>query len=229
MNNLQLLEKKIKVSFKNKKLLSSALTHTSFLNENSVEYESYERLEFLGDAVLEFIVSKHIYEHFTDIQEGRLTEIRAALVRTETLAKCAQKLHLGEYLFLSRGEEANGGRTNINILADTLEALLAAIYLEKGITASQAFFHVFIQGELDEILEKRLYIDPKSQFQEHIQNKYKVTPTYKMLTEEITKTDTKFTMGLYILDRLVTTGVGKNKKIAEHNAAVNALGKLNEL
>lgn len=229
MNTLQSLEKRIKLIFKNKKLLTSALTHTSFLNENAVSHESYERLEFLGDAVLEFIVSKHIYEHFTDIQEGRLTEIRAALVRTETLARCAQKLHLGEFVLLSKGEEANGGRTNINILADTLEALMAAIYLEKGITASQVFFRTFIQDELDEILDKKLYIDPKSQFQEHIQNKYKVTPTYKLLAEEITKTDTKFTMGLYIQDKLITTGVGRNKKIAEHNAAVNALGKINEL
>lgn len=229
MNNLKQLEKVIGFAFSKQALLKSALTHTSYLNENEIEHESYERLEFLGDAILEFIVSKHIYQNFTDIQEGRLTEIRAALVRTESLAKCAQKMDLGSCVLLSKGEEANNGRLNINILADTFEALIAAIYLEKGLMAVQSFFHRFIQGELEDIIAKKLYVDPKSQFQEFIQNKYKITPTYKLLNEEITKLETKFTMGLFIQDKLVATGDGKNKKLAEHSAAVNALLKMKDL
>ena len=229
MTNIKKLEKKLGFSFTKLNLIQSALTHESYLNEHEIQHDSYERLEFFGDAILEFVASEYIFKHFKTIREGRLTEIRAALVRTETLAKCAEKLDLGLYLQLSKGEEANNGRLNKNILADAVEALMAVIYLDKGIEEVRRFFEHFLQEELDDIVKKELYIDPKSKFQEFVQEKYKLTPQYKLIIEKTEGTETIFTMGLYINDKLISEGDGKNKKIAERNAAINALGKLPEL
>ncbi|MFA6005027.1 MAG: ribonuclease III [Patescibacteria group bacterium] len=229
MTDIKKLEKKIGFTFTKPSLIQSALTHESYLNEHEITHDSYERLEFFGDAILEFVASEYIYKHFKKIREGRLTEIRAALVRTETLAKCAKKLELGTYLQLSKGEEANNGRLNDNILADAVEALIAVIYLDKGIEASRRFFDNFLREEVEEIVTKELFVDPKSKFQEFVQEKLKVTPQYKLIAEKTEGSDTVFTMGLYVSDKLISEGDGKNKKIAERNAAINALGKLSEL
>lgn len=227
--NLKKLEKQLGFTFKDQALIESALTHESYLNEHDTPIDSYERLEFFGDAILEFVASECIFSQYTDVREGRLTEIRAALVRTETLSRCAQKLSLGMYIRLSKGEEVNSGRTNENILADTLEALIAVIYFDQGLEAVKLFFNQFLKDELEAIVKNELYIDPKSKFQEFVQNKYKLTPVYKLLSDKAVGSDTIFTMGLFIGDKLITTGEGKNKRIAERVAAVNALGKLAEL
>lgn len=229
MNNIKKLEQKLGFTFTKHTLIQSALTHESYLNEHDTAHDSYERLEFFGDAILEFISSEYIYLHYKKIREGRLTEIRAALVRTETLARCAEKLELGSFLQLSKGEEANKGRLNINILADAVEALIAVIYLDKGIEAVRTFFQSFLSAEVDMIVKKELFVDPKSKFQEYVQDKYKITPQYKLLSEKNEGIEVIFTMGLYINEKLIAEGDGKNKKIAERNAAINALGKLSDL
>lgn len=229
MFNTNQLEKTIGVKFTNKNLLLTALTHPSYLNENKTSFDSYQRLEFLGDAILEFVASLSIYQEFTEIREGRLTEIRAALVRTETLAKCARKINLGKYLMLSKGEEANAGRDNENILADALEALIAAIYLDKNMSLVVNFFEKFIKDELDIIVKKELYLDPKTKLQEYIQAKYKLTPVYRLLKQERIGQETKFSVGLYVAEKRIAVGSGKNKKLAEISAAMQALGKLNSL
>jgi ribonuclease III len=229
MKRIKSLESKINIIFKDKDLLLTALTHPSFINENDIDRDSYQRLEFFGDAVLEFLASRHLYESFKNIREGRLTEIRAALVRTETLSICAKKIRLGEYLFLSKGEESNNGRNNPNILADTLESLLGAIYFDQGIRAAEAFFNNFIQDELETIIEKKLYIDTKTRYQEIIQSKYKITPEYKVINEHTSNNETTFTVAVFIKSKKIAIGKGKNKKIAEQAAATNALGKINKL
>jgi ribonuclease-3 len=229
MKRIKTLENIIKINFKDKDLLLTALTHPSYINENQVARDSYQRLEFFGDAVLEFIASKHLYKSFKKIREGRLTEIRAALVRTETLSVCAKKIGLGDFLFLSKGEETNKGRDNPNILADALESLLGAIYFDQGIEVTESFFNNFIQDELETIIDKKLYIDTKTRFQEIIQSKYKITPEYKVINERTIKNETIFTVGLYIKNKKIAIGAGKNKKLAEQAAASNALGKVAKL
>jgi ribonuclease-3 len=222
--DLHPLEEKLGVHFKNADLLLSALTHPSYLNENPVKRESYQRLEFLGDAVLEFVTSEYIYYNFTDIREGELTEIRAALVRTETLAECAVSLGLSEHIYLSKGEELNLGRKNKNILADCFEAFLGALYLDQGLKPAEKIFKEYVAQKLDHIIKNSLHVDPKSRFQELTQSRYKITPVYKLLEEQTVDNETIFTMGLYVGPKLVAKGSGKNKKLAEHQAAVNALG-----
>ena len=206
-----------------------ALTHPSYLNENKEERDSYQRLEFLGDAILEFVASEYLFQEFTDIREGRLTEIRAAMVRTENLAFCAQKFALGEYLYISKGEEQNMGRTNENILADVLEALIAALYLDsQEISTVRLFFGKFIREELNNIIENKLYIDSKTQLQELLQAKYKHTPVYKVVTQLQKSQLSEFEMGVFLNDKCLATGKGKNKRLAEQQAAKNALGKTSE-
>ena len=223
------LQKKIRHHFHNPELLLSALTHPSFLNENKPQRDSYQRLEFLGDAILEYLASDYIFKQFKEIREGRLTEIRAALVRTENLAKVALKLNLGRCFFISKGEELNNGRTNINILADTLEALIAAIYLDSTLESAKLFFGHFIKPELEEIIEQKLYVDAKTKLQEYLQAKYKTTPTYKSMETETKNEKSHFRIGVYLESKLLASGTGKNKRLAEQQAAKNALGKINSL
>jgi ribonuclease-3 len=221
------LQKLIKIKFHNLKHLRMALTHPSFVNEVDEELSSYQRLEFFGDAILEFIASEQLYKRFQEIQEGRLTEIRAALVRTENLAKCARKINLGDYLFLSKGEHLNSGRNNENILADDLAALMGAIYLDQGLEVVKAFFNTYILEELEEIVEKKLYLDAKTVLQEKLQASYKITPQYKLIKEVTNKDmETIFVVGVYKESTLIAEGSGRNKKRAEQAAAVNALSKL---
>jgi len=225
----KLLEKTINYSFKNSVLLQTALTHPSYLNEHSQEQDSYQRLEFLGDAVLEFLASDYLFKHFSKIREGRLTEIRSALVRTESLAKIANKISLGSYLLLSKGEENNLGRKNENILADAIEALIASIYLDASLEQAKQFFLKFIKVELDEIIKQKLYLDPKTQLQELLQARYKQTPVYKMIDNLNKGPENQFCLGVYLKDKCLAKGYGKNKRLAEQMAARTALGKLNKL
>ena len=224
--NLKDLQKNIGVEFKNVVLLKNAFIHRSYLNEHK-EFKgtNNERLEFLGDSVLSVIVSKFLFVQLKTSQEGQLTQVRSTLVRTETLAKIAQKLLLGEYLFLSKGEEDSGGRTNSTILANTFEALVGAIYLDQGIPTSEKFIRNQILNQW-QTLVKSSVSDNKSKLQEILQKKYHQSPTYKLVRSWGPDHDRTFEIGVYLAEKALGKGVGKNKQVAAQNAAKSALAGL---
>ncbi|MGB2732178.1 MAG: ribonuclease III [Microgenomates group bacterium] len=228
MHNLNLLEKQIGVSFKNKKLLENAFIHRSYLNEHkSHPLPSNEKLEFLGDSVLSLITSMYLYSHYPALHEGDYTEIKSAIVKTGSLADASRKLELGKYLFLSRGEEAGQGRENTNILADCFEALIAAIFIDQGFDTAYDFVEAYLFGDqLERIVDKKEYFAAKSKLQEVVQAKYKQTPLYKTLKEEGPEHDRTFTVSVSVRDKEVGVGTGKSKKEAEERAATKALEKL---
>jgi len=220
------LEKQIGLKFKDEHLLRNAFIHRSYLNEHKdSKFESNERLEFLGDAVLELVVTEHLYTHYPN-PEGELTNWRSALVKGEMLAKISQKLNLGEYLYLSHGEENSGGREKDYLLANTFEALIGVIYLELGYDKAKEFIGKFLLTHLEGILEKGDHIDAKSKFQEIAQDKLGVTPVYELLHDEGPDHDKTFTMGAYVEDRIVGKGKGSSKQTAEQKAAEDALKRL---
>jgi ribonuclease-3 len=225
-DHLSEFSKNIKVSFKNLDLLREALTHRSYLNElngEQAELQHNERLEFLGDAVLELITTEYLFEQYPQRPEGDLTSFRAALVRTESLAHEAKKLNYGKYVFMSRGEEATGGRERPYILANTFEAVLGAIYLDQGIATASKFVTRILLPKINEIVEKRLDIDAKSKLQEISQEQLRVTPTYTLVDEVGPDHDKIFTMAVVIDSVEFGQGKGKSKQEAEQNAAENAL------
>jgi ribonuclease III len=209
-------------NFKDKTFLDHALTHRSWVNEHSHQRESNERLEFLGDAILEYIVSKELFSKFTDKEEGYLTALRANLVNTVNLAKVAQKLNLGEKLFLSKGEEDTGGRTNQSILADTVEAIIGAIFMDSGIEKAEEFITLHLLSDLDDIVSKPLK-DAKSRLQELVQAKGFEAPKYHVIGEEGPDHNKIFTIEVQIGGKPWATGNGKNKSEAAQNAASEAL------
>lgn len=224
MQNYKKLEKKIGLSFKNSKLFQTAFTHKSYVNEHRDEkIEDNERLEFLGDAVLELAATRHLFEKYPDQHEGDMTSFRSALVKGRHLAEIGIELELGQYLLLSNGEERSGGRQKNYILANAVEALIGAIYLEHGYDDAEKMIEKFILRKLDEIIDKGLHIDAKSRFQETSQEKMEITPHYNVLEEEGPDHDKKFTMGAYIGDELIANGIGSSKQKAEDQAAQNAL------
>lgn len=218
------LEKIIKYEFKNPKLLEEALTHRSFLNENLSRGVSHnERLEFLGDAVLEMAVTEDLYGRFPQYEEGTLTSLRAALVNYQMLAGIAHLIELENFLRLSRGEARDTGRAREVILANAMEALIGAIYLDSGYASAKAFVAAFIMPHLQEVMEKGLFKDAKSFLQEEVQADLKTTPVYKLLEEHGPDHAKIFTMGVYFGDKLVAQGEGLSKQDAEIEAAKNAL------
>jgi len=221
------LEQKIGISFFDKKLLKNAFIHRSYLNEHkSYQGQSNERLEFLGDSVLSIVVSSHLFNNLPQSPEGKLTQLRAALVRTETLAKLAQKLALGNYLYLSKGEEDSGGRNNNSILANTFEALTGAIYLDQGMETARNFLAQNVLSSWKELTESAVS-DNKSKLQEVLQKLYHESPSYKIVTTWGPDHNRRFEMGVYLKEKLLGTGQGKNKQEAAQNAAKNALKDLN--
>jgi len=226
MKDLAKLSKKIGVKFTHPEILKTAFVHKSYLNEhkNKGLFDN-ERLEFLGDAVLELVATGHLFRHYPDQDEGTMTSFRSALVKGKHLAEISQSLELGTYLFLSRGEENSGGREKSYILANTLEALIGAIYLDRGYTAAAKFIQKFILQRLDEIIAKGLHIDAKSSFQEISQERLSITPHYELLSEEGPDHSKNFTMGAYIGAELIAKGHGGSKQKAEDEAAKNALIK----
>ncbi|MBU1992735.1 MAG: ribonuclease III [Patescibacteria group bacterium] len=221
------LEKQIDVKFKDHALVDNVFVHKSYVNEHKKEgVESNERLEFLGDAVLELVVTEYLYKNFPEHQEGEMTNWRSALVKGRHLAEIGVELNLGPYLYLSKGEEKSGGRKKNYILANTVEALIGAVYLEKGYATSHKFIDKFIIARLKEILEEGLHIDPKSRFQEIAQDRLEVTPNYETLGEEGPDHSKAFTVGAYLKDELVAKGKGSSKQKAEEDAAVKALKKM---
>jgi len=210
-----------------KKLLEKAFTHRSFLNESGNEYnESNERLEYLGDAVLELAVSEFLYEKFPDKPEGELTSLRAALVKTTTLASVARKLDLGSNLLMSKGEEQTGGRENQGLLANTFEAVIGAIYLDSGFKTVVTFLEKQLFVLVDEIIANDLHKDFKSTFQEIVQADGHPTPTYKVIADEGPDHDKTFTVSLMVGKVEISQGSGKSKQLAQQAAAQAGLEKL---
>ncbi|MBD3330227.1 ribonuclease III [Candidatus Peregrinibacteria bacterium] len=226
MENYKELEEKIGITFKNKEILERSFIHKSYINEHKGKgVKDNERLEFLGDAVLELVATRHLYFNYPGQQEGTMTAFRSALVKGKHLAEVARELDVGNYLFLSKGEDNSGGRSKNYILANTLEALIGAIYVDQGYKHAEGFIERFILTKLDKIIEKGLHIDSKSLFQELSQEKEDITPEYKIESESGPDHNKKFIMGAYIGSKLIAKGTGSSKQKAEDNAAKKALIK----
>jgi len=225
--NFDKLEETLEIKFKNKKLLQQAFVHRSCLNENpGLKMDHNERLEFLGDAVLELAVTRNLFNKYPN-PEGELTTWRAALVNSKMLSKIAVKLGFNDYLMLSKGEAQDSGRARQFILANTLEALVGAIYLDQGFGAAEKFIKDKLLSELPRVLEEKLYLDPKSHFQEHAQEKVGITPNYEVLKEEGPDHAKSFVVGVYLNEELVAKGKGPSKQAAQEDAAKKALKKKN--
>lgn len=225
MKDFSKLEEKIDIKFKNQDLLIQSVVHRSYLNENpGFKLPHNERLEFLGDAVLELIVTEYLYQNYPN-PEGELTNWRASLVNAKMLSETAGELDLDKYLYLSKGEakEPAGSKARQYILANACEALVGAVYLDQGYVVARDFIKNYLIVKLPHILEHELYLDPKSKFQEVAQEKYGITPNYKVL-EEVGPDHAKlFKVGVYLEKDLVATGEGSSKQEAQVDAALAAL------
>ncbi|MEX2145069.1 MAG: ribonuclease III [Candidatus Spechtbacterales bacterium] len=223
MSDFSKLEEKLNLSFKNKNLLKQAFVHRSFLNENPAPgLDHNERLEFLGDAVLELIVTEYLYNNY-DNPEGELTSWRAALVNSKMLSSVAKELSFNDYILLSKGESQDVGRARQYILANAVEALIGAIYIDLGTDEADKFIKNHILSHLPAVLEKKLYRDPKSYLQELVQEKFGITPTYEVLEETGPDHAKTFIVGVYIEKELLAKGKGSNKQEAQEEAARNAI------
>lgn len=216
-------EQKIGITFKNRDLLLESLTHRSYINENpGWRLNHNERMEFLGDAVLELSVTDHLYHNYSN-PEGELTNWRAAIVNAVILAKISAKFNLNDYILLSRGEAKDTGRARQYILANAIEAVIGAIYLDQGYTVADEFIKRFIIGELAEIINQKLYRDAKSRFQEEAQEKVGVTPTYEVLKEWGPDHARNFVVGVFLDKELIAEGEGLSKQEAQQQAAEKGL------
>ncbi len=224
-------EKTLNISFNDKGLLKQAFTHRSYINENKGtkgagrdgELEHNERLEFLGDAVLELISTVFLYKKYSKSDEGELTAYRSALVNAVNLAAVAAKLGMEDYLLLSHGEQKDKGKARMYILANTIEAFIGALYLDQGYDVAEKFIADHVLSLIDEIVAHRLWVDAKSFFQEKAQDVEGVTPLYKVLKENGPDHDKSFTIGVYLRDKKIGEGAGKSKQEAEQVAARDAL------
>jgi len=225
MSNLKNLEKIINVKFNNIDLLQQALVHRSFINEHpDFRVGHNERLEFLGDAVLEIIVTEYLFINFPDKPEGDLTNWRASLVNSKMLYQVAKNLNFEEYLLLSRGESKDkDSKARQYILADSVEAIIGAIYLDQGLESAKKFIFKNVVTSLDDIIKNKTYLDPKSRFQEVAQEIVGVTPNYKVLKEEGPDHAKKFTVGLFLEEELISVGEGFSKQEAQTDAAEKGL------
>lgn len=226
MTNIESLAEHIGVDFKDISLLRTACTHRSYLNENRGSgLEHNERLEFLGDAVLELVVTSFLYRKYPKKQEGELTAYRSAIVNTVSLTKVAERIGLGDYMLLSKGEAKDTGRARSVIIANAVEALIGAIYLDQGYNGAAQFIadHILNVIDIDNIVANKSWMDSKSRFQERAQEKAGVTPTYKTLKEVGPDHDKQFTLGVFLKDVQIATGTGPSKQEAEQRAAEKAL------
>lgn len=218
------LQARIGVRFEDVSLLRRALTHRSFANEHpELEGADNERLEFLGDAVLDFLAGAYLFTHYPEMQEGELTNLRAAIVRTEMLAEFAEELGLGSVLLLGRGEEASGGRTRPAILCGTLEALVGAIYVDQGLEPARRFFEALIAPKVEAILRAAINRDPKSELQELTQMAWQLTPEYRTVAEQGPDHAKEFTVEVWIGGQPYGHGTGPSKQKAAMEAAREAL------
>jgi len=219
-------EKKINIEFKNKDLLKRAFTHRSYVNENRTTVKAHnERLEFLGDAVLELVITHYLFHKYPSKPEGELTAVRAALVNTVSISEAASRLGMNDFLLLSKGEAKDTGRARQYILANAFEAVIGAIYLDTGYENAEKFIDSTLYEKTDEIVEKRLWQDAKSYLQERAQDEAGVTPNYTTVKEDGPDHDRHFTVAVFVGSEKVATGGGKSKQEAEQEAARNALDK----
>lgn len=224
MSDFNKLQERLKVRFKDLSLLQRALTHRSYLNEHAEQsFEDNERLEFLGDAVLDFIAGAWLYHRFPEMDEGQLTRLRAGLVRTETLARFAQQFELGETLLLGKGEDESGGRTRRKNLCGAFEALVGAMYLDQGLETARAFAEPLLSPALDEILQSSSDKDAKSLFQEWGQATFGQTPLYRTVATDGPDHAREFTVEVLIGSTVVGRGTGHSKQVAAQAAARHAL------
>jgi len=228
-SDLSTFEKKIGVDFNNKTLLKQVFVHRSYLNENlDFGLDHNERLEFLGDAVLELVVTEYLYRNY-DKPEGELTNLRSALVKGSMLSKIAQEIGMDDHLYLSKGEAKSEGKSRQLILANAFEALTGAIYLDKGYQEAQAFIEKYLIKHLTSIIENKLYLDPKSHLQELSQEQLGLTPIYKVLAELGPDHAKSFTVGCFVGNKMLGQGSGSSKQNAESEAASDVLSKWDDL
>lgn len=212
--------------FNNQNLQRQAFIHRSYLNETKEKVSSNERLEFLGDSILSFVVSRYLYDKYPNFEEGILTNLRAQLVNTKSLADVARELNFGSLLILSKGEEESKGRENQSLLANSFESFIGALFLDQGINAVTDFLKEVLLGKAQEIVLKRNFKDPKSLLQEKVQSGKLSSPVYKVLEEEGPPHSRTFTVGAYVGDKLIAKGKGRSKQEAEVNSAKNAIEEL---
>lgn len=226
MDDLQEFSDQLGVEFRDLSLLSRALTHRSYLNENpGAALEDNERLEFLGDAVIDFVVAGYLYHRFPEMDEGELTALRAALVRAESLSAFARQIDLGRYLRLGQGEEDNGGRERTPLLCATFEAVAGAIYLDHGLEVTRAFIEPFVRPALELIRAGELHKDAKSEFQVWAQARFNRTPHYRVSSAEGPDHARTFTVQVMVGEEVWGTGSGRSKQIAAQAAAAEAMGR----
>ncbi len=229
MNHFKDLLQKLQIEFKNSDLLIEAFTHRSYLNEAGKDRQSNERLEFLGDAILSFLVSHYLFTTYPQHPEGILTNLRSTIVKTETLADVSIKLQFGEFLFLSHGEEKGGGRTNFSLLADTFEAFLGAVFLDQGLASAKAFLENQLFPQIPEILSNQLHADYKSKLQEIVQEFSNTPPTYKVVKTEGPDHAKRFWVTVVIDGVEKSVGEGKSKQEAEQAAASATLAGMGKI
>lgn len=220
------IEKNIQYEFNDKMLIKQAMSHSSFINEMKLKgMESYERLEFLGDAVLELISSEYLYEHYADMPEGKLTKLRASIVCEYTLSSVSKMLHFGDYVLLSRGEEQTGGRMRSSILCDLFESVLGAVYLDGGMDAAKKYVYTFLMTDLE---NKQLFYDAKTTLQEMVQKDGKGIVTYELLQEKGPDHNKTFVTEALVDGIRIAKGEGTSKKNAQQMAAYKAILKIKE-
>jgi ribonuclease-3 len=224
MKNFSEFEKKINIKFENKELLKQAFIHRSYINENpKLGLHHNERLEFLGDAVLELVITDYLYKKYPESNEGELTSYRAALVNTISISRAASELGMDDFLLLSKGESKDTGKARQYILADTFEAVIGAIYLDRNYDSAQSFIANSLFKYTEEIVSKKLWQDNKSHFQEKSQEYTGITPSYKMLEEIGPDHEKQFIVGVFLGEDMIEKGKGRSKQDAEQEAASKAL------
>jgi len=227
MPDLVVLQDLLGVTFNEPSLLEQALVHSSYINENpGAVAGNNERLEFLGDAVLDFIVAEKLYQDFPNLSEGQMTKLRASLVRRDTLARMARSMKLGDFLRLGKGEEASGGRDKAANLAGALEAVIAAVYLDQGAASTRNFIVRLFGEEWTRVINQDAGIDYKSKLQEFVQSRYQLIPAYRLVAEVGPDHDKLFTVEVLVDGRVVGKGTGRSKKLAEIESAQSALERL---
>ena len=216
-------------AFNNKQLLKQAFIHRSYLNETKEALSSNERLEFLGDSILSFVVSEYLFQTYPLFNEGILTNIRSLIVNTKSLANIARDFSFGEYLMLSKGEEESKGRQNESLLANSVEAFLGALFLDQDLEAIKQFILPIFIPKGEEIVKNKTFKDPTSLLQEHVQAQKQNSPQYKVLEEEGPPHAKIFTIGVFVQNELLGKGTGKSKQEAEESAAKQALEKIKQI
>ena len=227
MTHIAALQEILRVTFNKPSLLEMALVHSSYINENPRLVSGHnERLEFLGDAILGFIIAEKLYQDFPNLSEGEMTKLRSALVRRDTLARAARAVRLGDFLYMGKGEEASGGRDKAANLAGALEAVIAATFLDQGVSTTRNLILSLLSEELAKVVSHGMGIDYKSRLQELIQSKCQSTPAYRLVAEVGPDHDKRFTVEVMAGDTVLGRGTGRSKKLAESEAARSALEQL---